>query len=137
MEAPELTSFGALIRHALALEEQAVAFYEQPAPEVSSEINSALGELAKAHRERRELLEKVRRELLSEMVLEPVDGLDGKAYIHTADPSRDRIALAKELEGVAERFYDDSARVARMVLAEAARVFERLARANRKNQERF
>ena len=159
MPVPELTTFGALIRHALALEEFAVELYKglEQSYQGNADLSRVFADLAAQHGARQKLLERTRREKLSEMILEPIEGLDGRLYVpkvhvtgapgaaiqhgetapdsETALAGKGGIAFARELEGICARFYLDSARAARMVLAEVSKVFERLAEDNRKNSD--
>lgn len=124
LEIPELTTFGALIRHALALEGLAAAVYR--------ELGESKAEMASRHEARQTLLERTRREKLSEMILEPIDGLAGEKYVPAATPAGAGVQLALEVEAVSALFYRDSSKAARMVLAEVSKVFERLALENDK-----
>ena len=131
IEVPNLTSFGALIRHAVTLEELAIEFYERSASITPGDRGSVFLKLAKNHRQRKQLLEKVRREMICEMVLEPIEGLNGGDYVPTpADAALEAQDFATRIEGLSRKFYADSAVVAWSVLAEASKVFERLAREN-------
>ena len=73
----ELGTFGAIIRFALGLEEQAADFYSA-VPQ--GELAALFGPLAERSRERIKRLERARRELVSEMILESITGLDGADY---------------------------------------------------------
>lgn len=118
---PELNSFGSLVRHAMLLEEHAAAACK-------ALPGSGFAELAIRHENRLRLLERTRREKLSEIMLEPIEGLEGADYVPA--PNMEGLPLAQELEILSARFYRDSARIARMVLAEVSRIFERLAQEN-------
>ncbi len=136
MDAPEITNFGSLIRHAIALEAASGGFYQAatrlltpgPAAETAAE-------LAAQHEARRGLLERTRQQKLNEMVLEPITGLDGTRYaydadVHVASEIREK-AIA--LEEVAALFYRESASVASALLTEAARTFRKLGEENERN----
>lgn len=134
MGAPDLTSFGALVRFALRLEARAAAYYAKLTP-----FSATAGELSAQHRARVGQIERARQQFLNEVVLEPVSGLDPRTYLEAVDESEGVEGLpgAIVLERAAARFYEDSARVAGSVLAEASRVFRKLAEGNRANVERL
>jgi rubrerythrin len=124
----ELGTFGAILAFALDLEEQAVAFYVA-APE--GRLAQAFGELARGSSKRLRRLERARRELVVEMVLEPITGLEGDPYRVDWDPQADEAGLlgqAVVFEEAAARFYGDAA--AKMPVREVVRLFQRLAREN-------
>ncbi len=133
--APELTTFGALVRHGLELEASAAGFYEA----AGGALGALASDLAAQHRERYRTVERARQQYLNEMILEPISGLDGAAYVvdaaaSTGPEARDR---AVRLEETSARFYEDSAVVAKALLAEAARTFRRLGEGNARNAQRL
>ncbi len=92
-----LNTFGAVLSHAIELEAQLRDWY------------SRLGEAdkAKAADKRRMKLERVRRENVVEITLEPIEGLDAADYrLDLADASP---AGRTAVENVAARFYRDVA----------------------------
>lgn len=133
--APELTTFGALVRYALELESAAADFYEG----AGGPLGPVAGELAADHRERRRTVERARQQYLNEMILEPISSLDGGRYVVDASPPDASVAASRAilLEEASGRFYLDSATVARALLAEAARTFRRLAEGNARNAQRM
>lgn len=140
MEPPELTNFGSLVRYALLLEASSAALYRTAAEMLGEGPGASLArELAEQHESRRALLERTRQQKLNEMVLEPISGLDGGRYVidahlQAAAEVRDK---ALGVEEVAGRFYGESAVVARSLLTEAARTFEKLADENARNVGRI
>ena len=122
---PEVTTFGTLMSFAMALEELAIEL-------CVAQGDPAAG-LAKKHKKRLARLEEVRRERLNEVILEPLHGVDAARHLDGLHPSNDesaaRLAL---LERRSADFYLDSARLAGNMLAEIARIFERLAKENQK-----
>lgn len=87
-----LNTFGAVLSHAIAMEAQLEDWY------------SRIGEdaQAKAAAKRRKMLERVRRENVVEITLEPIEGLDAADYqLDLADAAAAR--------RVAARFYQDAA----------------------------
>ena len=92
-----LNTFGAILSHAVELEAQLSAWYAR------------LGETgkAKAADKRRKKLERVRRENVVEITLEPIEGLRADDY--ALDLSGDSPAAQATAAQVAARFYADVA----------------------------
>ncbi len=136
---PELTTFGSLIRFALQMEGDASSFYEAVAAQAAGGTRDLFRELTGQHADRRRLLERTRQQTLNEMVLEPITGLDGARYVYEAAPPAlsDAVRVARALEEVAARFYEESAAVAQSTLTEAARTLLRLAQEDRANGARL
>jgi rubrerythrin len=128
----ELGTFGAILRFAMELEQQAADFYEEAA---GGELEEVFGELARGSRKRRNRLERARREMVVEMVLESITGLDGDTYSVSLSSEVDEAGLlrqARTLEETSARFYQDAAD--RMPIREVVRLFQRLARENEQRQ---
>src|SRR5574337_466175 len=139
MDAPELTNFGSLIRHALELEAAIAAFYEAATRvAISPTATSLMRELAGQHSNRRTLLERMRQQKLNEMVLEPIWDLDGARYAFDAALPDSSVLdrKARELEALSARFYRESSEVARSLLAEATRTLRKMADENDRNAAR-
>lgn len=133
----ELGTFGAILRFAMDLEEQAVGFYEGAA-RGGLGLEETFGELARGSRKRLRRLERARREMVAEMILESITGLDGDAYHVDLDPGTDEAGLVRQaqaLEETAARFYRDAAE--KMPIREVVRLFQRLARENEQRQALF
>jgi rubrerythrin len=131
----ELGTFGAILRFAMDLEEQAVGFYEGAA---RGGLEETFGELAQGSGKRLRRLERARREMVAEMILESITGLDGDAYHVDLDPGTDEAGLVRQvqaLEETAARFYRDAAE--KMPIREVVRLFQRLARENEQRQALF
>jgi len=131
----ELGTFGAILRFAMDLEEQAVGFYEGTA---RGGLEETFGELARGSGKRLRRLERARREMVAEMILESITGLDGDAYHVDLDPGTDEAGLVRQaqaLEETAARFYRDAAE--KMPIREVVRLFQRLARENEQRQALF
>ena len=130
----ELGTFGAILRFAIELEERAAAFYEAGA---QGRLTEPFTELARGSRKRRRRLEQARRELVNEMILESITGLDGENYAVSLDATvgeTERLHQARLLETTAARFYRDAA--AKMPIREIVRLFERQARENDRRRAR-
>ena len=134
---PEITTFGSLIRFALELEKVATSLYEGSSktyPNVA-----ALPLLADVHRKRSQLLEHTRQQKLNEMILEPIYNLNGNDYVlnpngNSPSALKELIKTAEIIEDKSARFYSDSARLAKSLLAESSRIFQKLAKENENNK---
>jgi hypothetical protein len=73
------------------------------------------------------------------MVLEPISGLDGSRYVvdGTVASPQDLRLKATAMEEISMRFYRESSVIARSLLAEAARTFEKLGDENAQNLSRL
>ena len=137
----ELGTFGAVLKHALDLEGRASTFYGDAAQVATTpkakETYEALHERAK---KRIALLERIRRENTTEMILEPISGLDTRNHDPVTSPlpsnSREVIEMARHLEKAMSQFYADAS-VTVEFLMEAADAFERLGDENQDNLDRL
>jgi len=143
VEFPECTTFGSVIRFALELEKAAMAVYDDLSgrPPLAPAAES-FKSLSAAHKKRSDVLEHTRREKLNEMILEPIQDLDRNKYlIETKVPDGVDMAGAKaflvKMEGTSSSFYLDSSKVAKSLLAEAARILERLGKENQANKAKL
>ena len=139
-EFPECTTFGSVIRFALELERAAMAVYDDLAgrPDLAQAAESFKA-LSAAHKKRSDVLEHTRREKLNEMILEPIQDLDGSKYkIETKVPDGIDMAGAKafsaKMEEVSGNFYIDASEIAKFLLAEAARILERMGKESQANK---
>lgn len=124
----ELGTFGAIISFGINLEDQARNFYEQGA---GGRLEETFHELARGSGKRLQRLEWARRELVAEMILESIVGLDGDAYQVNLDPTvgeAERLEQAHDLEEITARFYQDAA--AKMPIRQVVRLFQRMAQEN-------
>ncbi len=130
----ELGTAGAVLAFAIKLEGRSAEFYEEAA---SLAKDSATKEvfltLAEAKGRRKKLVEKSRREYVNEMLLEPIEGLDGSDYLVETELSSktDYSAawrLGMELEENSRRFYLDAAEL--FTLPQLARVLRKLGQEN-------
>lgn len=142
-EFPECTTFGAVIRFALELEKGAAGVYEELAQEPkAASAAETFKALAAAHKKRSELLEHTRQQKLNEMMLEPIQDIRRESYlIDTNTPSgadsKAAAAFVARIEETSALFYSDSAKVAKTLLHEAARVMERMAKENLANKAKL
>ncbi len=115
----QLGTFGAILRFALQIEEEAAAFY-------AAAEGPPFEQLARQAERRRERLERARREGVQEMILEAISGLDDAAYaLPAGGAAAGRLEQALALEERAGRFYRAAAE--RMPIRGVARLFRRLA----------
>ena len=108
----ELNTFGAVMTYAIEMETRIHNYYQ------------AMGnaELAREADKRREKLERVRRENVTEIKLEPIDGLHEADYLlNLADSS---LSGQRAVAAIAAQFYADTA--PKMNVREAQRMLERL-----------
>ena len=132
---PELTSFGTLLSFALALEEAAGKLAQAALDrEDCASWSDALSTTVKKHAKRHKSLERLRRERLNEVVLQPVKGMAREEYLPPealgATPA-EAAAAVSTAEMVSARFYDDAAAIAVNVLGGLDKTFRRMAKENR------
>lgn len=100
----ELNSFGSVLSFAIALEAQLRNIHEE----------AGNADAASTAEKNRQKLERVRRENVVEITLEPIDGLDAANYVIGAGGS------PEQSEAVAARFYADAAPKINVKAAERA-----------------
>jgi rubrerythrin len=140
---PECTTFGSVIRFALELEKGASGVYD----ELSKEPNAAAAAevfkvLSAAHKKRGELLEFTRQQKLNEMILEPIQDMKRENYvIDTKTPkgvdAKAAARFASKIEETSAKFYADSAKIAKSLMAEAARIMDKLGKENQANKAKL
>jgi hypothetical protein len=137
-----LGTFGAVLSFALELEAAVTAFYKSA---ISSGANPKLKQLANEYTQRGDkrvqLLLRLRRENTTEMLLEPITGLDGNQFRPqtkiakgTSEPGLTKLAVA--MEERAQAFYAAAVEKTNF-LSEAAAAFERLADEHGENARRL
>ncbi len=140
---PECTTFGSVIRFALELEKVSAAVYDElAAKECLSSAHDAFKTLSAAHKKRSDILEHTRREKLNEMILEPIQDMDSSKYVlETKVPEPIDIAGAKafasEMEARSAGFYSDASKIAKMLLAEAARILDKMGKESEANRTKL
>lgn len=142
-EFPECTTFGSVIRFALELERGAAGVYQELAdnPDLSGAAES-FRSLSAAHKKREGILEHTRREKLNEMILEPIQDFDSQQYIiETRVPEgvdmKGAVEFASEMEAKSASFYFDSSKVAKSLLAEAARILDSMGKESEANKAKL
>ena len=130
----ELGTAGAVLAFAIELEDRSAEFYGDAASLAKdSATKEVFLSLAEAKGKRKKLVEKSRREYVNEMLLEPIEGLNGSDYLVETELSSktDYSAawrLAMELEENSRRLYLDAAEL--FTLPQLARVLRKLGQEN-------
>ncbi len=130
---PEISSFGTLLKFALALEEAAEALHTRAAAtEACADHRGPLEGMARKHARRRMDLERLARERLNEVLLQPLSGMSRGDYLPPGQlPVGDASAALDVLAAMEEssaRFFEDSATRARDLLGGLDRTFRRFAK---------
>lgn len=131
---PELNNFGSLLRFAIELEKAASQIFKSSSGAGEEATRKVFEDLAREHARRASLLEMVRQQNLNEMILEPIADLSRDDYpveewLNNVSTEAS-VESAQRIEEISRRFYLDSSKKARSVLAEAARTFEKLGKEN-------
>lgn len=127
-----LNTFGAIMGFAGQITGDALAAYRKALEGVKDPaLKEMLDALAREEEKNCALMEQARRENVTEMILEPVTGLERDDYALNADPAcgtadADFLKAALILEERAEKFFREAA--ARVPLPEVARIFRKVAR---------
>ena len=126
----ELGTFGAIITFAVALEEQAEEFYKGL---IHAKFPQAVDEMLRGSSKRINRLKRIRQELVTEMILEPINGISGGDYwVDRPDSFEDAniVGQAISVEKNLSKFYESSAPL--IPMKEVQRAFTRLAKENDK-----
>lgn len=133
----ELGTFGAVMKFAMELESIAAEFYKSASSKTTDAgLGSLLEKLSSRSTKRSKILERVRRENVTEMILEPIAGLDSDSYdLETENPdSKSLLEICIRVEEKRFKFFvEGSTKIG--FLIEAADTFERLADENQDNIE--
>lgn len=138
----ELGTFGAVLRFALELEAAVSAFHKSALGHATNPKLKRLSEgFVQRGEERVQLLMRLRRENTTEMLLEPITGLEGDRFrlqteLLKAAGDRGLARLATAMEERVQAFYTAAAEKVSF-LSEAASIFERLAEENAENGRRL
>lgn len=131
----DLGTFGVIIKFAMETESKVNDFYKEVSEVAKNDaLVRLLGDLVIRGRKRINTLERVRRENVTEMILEPIEGFDSDSFGINADAS---LALddatirimANNIENTLQKFYTTAARKIDF-LPEAEYAFELLAEKN-------
>ena len=138
----ELGTFGAILKFALDLENSASAFYESSIKITTNQtLRDLLEKLFQRKQKRIQLLTRVRRENVTETILEHISGLDSDDYqaipALPAEPDEQQFCkIASKMEERIHEFFVAAA-VKIGFLYEVADAFERLAEENIENKEKL
>ena len=127
-----LNTFGAILTFAIEFEDSLQTFYKT-ASTVGGDSSELFTRYARKSGERKQRLIGIRQENVTEMVLEPISGLNIEDYQPNPVTPTDRtsaLAEAARLEGRAERFYTDAG--PKINASEPRRAFVKLAQENAK-----
>jgi rubrerythrin len=134
----ELGTFGAVIKFALELEVKASDFYETAAKITTTDrLKMSFETFLQKRQIRIETLKRLRRENTTEMILEPISGLEEEKYrikIEIPEDSSDKVLLefASDMERQNQEFYGDAAKKIEFLI-EPADIFEHFAVENQDN----
>ena len=138
----DLGTFGAIMKFALEVENEVANFYESVKEKAKDqELIDIFDSLTKRGHKRVKTIERVRRENVTEMILEQITGLDSDTYKpvtslpDTIDDNTLR-GIAAEVEKKLQSFYAEAG-VKIEFLSEVAYSFELLAEANEEANERL
>jgi len=125
-----LNTYGAVLTFAIQLEGDLRTFYKAAA-ELGGEHAEQFEEYAQKSAKRQQRLVAIRQDNVTEIVLEPITGLDGQHYV--IDPSApantaDSLVKARANEQHAERFYREAG--PKLNVTEPRRAFQKLAQEN-------
>jgi rubrerythrin len=127
-----LNTFGAILTFAIDLEGAMEKFYEGAVSVAGNADTTELFEnYAKKSSKRKQRLTAVRQDNVTEMVLEPISGLNQADYEPVVTAPTDQpgaLAEAIRLEERAERFYHDAG--PKLNVTEPRRAFQKLAQEN-------
>ena len=131
----ELGTFGAVMKFAMQLEASALSYYETNLNRATNpDLSGLIIKIKTKVENRSKLLERVRRENVTEMILEPIVGLESEDYSldtnvpETAD-DRSFTEITIALEETRQSFFETRSEKIEFLI-EAASAFERLADEN-------
>ncbi|HVO43201.1 MAG TPA: hypothetical protein VMT34_11285 [Aggregatilineales bacterium] len=125
-----LNTYGAVLSFAIELEGALQRFYESAAP-VAGDHEEQFEDYARTSAKRKQRLIGIRQDNVTEIVLEPITGLNGANYsVASAPPTSAAEALtaARRIEARAQQFYLDSG--PKLNVTEPRRAFQKLAQEN-------
>lgn len=133
----ELGTFGAVLGFASEVVAQSAEFFANACGRAQrAELAQALKTLRDAANKERATLEQTRRENVTEMILEPIQGLRREDYESVGGPSvpgpdAELLAAALRLEERDHRFFRDAS--ANLPYPEVARLFRKIAKRKEEN----
>jgi len=137
----QLGTFGAVMGFASQVVRQSADFYESAADLARApQLKEALQSLGERARKDAITMEQTRRENVTEMILEPITGLEQEEYdvkVGKLAPEADAeiLSVALALEEREQRFFRDSS--VKLPLPEVARVFRKVVQRKEENLARL
>ena len=125
-----LTTFSAILTFAIDLEDKSAQFYEAAA-KVGGDLADTFENYNRRSIKRKQRMTAVRQDNVTEIVLEPISGLNSDNYEITISTPADRaqaLAQALELEGRLKRFYVEAE--LKLNVTEPRRAFQKMAQEN-------
>lgn len=125
-----LTTFGAIMGFAAEMTEEAARTYETLLQKAKHPaLREAFQSLMSEAKKNQSLMEQTRRENVTEMILEPIDGFDREAYrlllnLSNAMEDRELLRTALLLEEREKKFFLDAS--SKVPLPEVARFFRKM-----------
>lgn len=135
-----LKNFGGVLEYAIELEKNDADFFRKAAENPDcSELQELLERFEREDRKNVKALTRARQENVTEMILEPVQGLDEQDYLgERPDPASmsraDVLDAVGRLEDNAQRFYLEAAERIKS-LSDVGRTFQRLAKKRKARSE--
>ena len=135
-----LGTFGAVLKFALDLEATATAFYETATTiTTNQQLKNLFEKLIMQGQKRIKVIMRVRRENTTEMILEPIHGLESQPYRPPTECPEgcsdvDLLKLATTVEKKLQSFYLEAVEKISF-LSEVATIFEELAEVHLQNQK--
>ena len=136
-----LSTFGAIMGFAAEMVGHARGAYEALFEKAKDpELKAMLQQLAAEEEKNQALMERTRREHVTEMILEPITGLYRKDYnVHLNQAEQkddaDLLRVALMLQTREKRFFDDAS--AKVPLPEVARIFRKISKKKEDNLARL
>lgn len=94
-----LGTAGAILSYALDLEAEAIEFYQRAIEgESNANTKAAFEENHRRHRKIAKTLERMRKENVTEMILEPVHGLDAQDFVIETKDTSNALPASKKIE---------------------------------------
>lgn len=134
----ELSTTGAILSFALGIEEEALSFYEMiQSSGKCQDWGEVIDALCEEHRRATRKLARLRRESVTEMILEPIHGFRSDDYELDVETSSDideqgYLALMKRIEANMSEFLKTAA-VKTMFLQEVSLALDNLAKRRNRN----
>jgi rubrerythrin len=124
----ELSTFGAILKYVIAWEKKRRDYYQNIA-----ELVPLFKDFAAKAGKREKILQRGRREWVTEMILEPISGVSKSDYelSWSYQASNDPIEQAIKIEDISQRLYTDLANC--ISIPEVARIFRRFAKDHGQN----